>query len=323
MPDMITDMMHQPKTVDELLLEFKSNKQKDDLSNIKFIGMGEEKDIYNITAPFLDNGERYIAGRVESRDSEDSRVLFFQKTEEGWKAATDMPVFILQDPFAVKVKGQLVFGGVEVFDDAERPGTLNYRTVFYKGTSISNLKLFAKGPERMKDIRICGLLDGRILVMTRPQGALGGRGKIGYIIIDSLEDLNPEMIQKAKILQNQFILQEWGGCNELHLLSGTKVGILSHIAKYGAKGERHYYATAFCFDYEKETYSQMRIIAVRDNFADGPAKREDLTDVIFSGGLVRDKNLAHLYCGVSDTQGHTITIDDPFIPFETEDNITS
>ena len=39
----------------------------------------------------------------------------------------------------------------------------------------------------------------------------------------------------------------------------------------------------------------------------------DLIDVIFSGGLERNKNKkAMLYCGVSDAEGHRIEIDDPF-----------
>ena len=57
----------------------------------------------------------------------------------------------------------------------------------------------------------------------------------------------------------------------------------------------------------------MKIIAMRCNFQDGPSKRPDLEDVIFSGGLVRlEGGKARLYCGVSDAEGHMITIDDPF-----------
>lgn len=168
----------------------------------------------------------------------------------------------------------------------------------------------------MKDIRLCQLEDNRILVMTRPQGEIGGRGKVAYTIISTLDDLNIESIEQAKILEKQFLPEEWGGCNELHLLKNGKVGVLSHIAKYDEKGDRHYYSTAFCFDYHTGEYSPMKIIAIRNNFQEGPSKRPDLKDVIFSGGLIRKNGKADLFCGVSDAQGHMITISDPFMSFE-------
>lgn len=317
MTKIIQDLEHKAISVDKMLLEFENGKTRDLFSKIKFTGIEEGKDIYNITAPFCDGDKTYIAGRVEARDSEDSQVVFFLKQEDEFALDRDIEPLQLQDPFIAKVQDKWILGGVEIFDDVEKPGQLNYRTIFYQGDSIQNLKPFAKGPDRMKDIRLCDLKDGRILVMTRPQGEVGGRGKIGYTIIHNLEELGIESICQAKLLENQFLPEEWGGCNELHLLSEGKVGILSHVAKYGKEGERHYYSTAFCFNYEEGTYSPMKIIAVRANFAEGPAKREDLEDVIFSGGLLRNNGKAELYCGVSDAEGHKITIEDPFLVFMT------
>lgn len=306
----------QPKSVDQMLLEFQEKNFRDNSSLICFKGIKDGKDIYNITAPFESDGKKYIAGRVEARDSEYSEIIFFQQEEDGWEAQKDMEPLQLQDPFITRISHELVLGGVEVFEDEEKPGSLNYRTVFYKGSSIRNLERFAKGPDRMKDIRLCELEDGKILVMTRPQGAIGGRGKVAYTIIDSLEELNIENIENATVLEKQFLPEEWGGCNELHLLKNGKIGILSHIAKYDEEENRHYYSTAFCFDYTTGKYSPMKIIAIRDNFQEGPSKRDDLKDVIFSGGLVRKDGVAQLYCGVSDAQGHMITIRDPFVFFE-------
>lgn len=316
MNNLFKDEAVKARTVDELLLEFSKVEIQVDSSLIKFQGVDNGKDIYNITAPFKDGGQWYIAGRVEARDSEDSEVIFFRRTADGWMAETDIAPLKLQDPFVAVIDGLLVLGGVEVFADQEHPGQLNYRTIFYKGPSIRALNPFAKGPDRMKDIRLCQLPDQRILVMTRPQGDIGGRGQIGYIMIDSLADLNPETIANAVILKNQFIPEEWGGCNELHRLGNGLIGVLGHIAKYDDAGDRHYYATAFCFNAANGTYSPMKIIAVRDNFADGPSKRPDLRDVIFSGGLIRQGRQAQLYCGVSDVEGHVITISDPFLSFE-------
>lgn len=307
------------RTCRQLLLEFANLNFKDNSSKIHFSGVDSGKDVYNITAPFVSGGKYYIAGRVESRDSEHSQVFFFEKSGDVWAADKTIAPLKLQDPFAAHIGGELIVGGVEIFDDEENPGQLNYRTIFFRGRDLRSLKRFANGPDRMKDIRLGQLSDGRILVMTRPQGTIGGRGKVGYIIINSLEELDVQHINGANILENQFVAQEWGGCNELHVLNNGKVGILSHIAMYDEEGNRHYYASCFCFNPENGEYSPMKLIAVRSNFADGPSKRPDLADVIFSGGLVRGENKkAQLYCGAGDAEGHTITIDDPFAEWENE-----
>lgn len=305
------------RTCDELLLEFSNLNFKSSSSRICFKDVEAGKDVYNITAPFETENGMYIAGRVEARDSENSQVFFFKQCEDGWTADCHIKPLLLQDPFVSKIDGMYVVGGVEIFDDEENPGQLNYRTCFYKGKTLESLEYFAKGPDRMKDIRLCQLEDGKILVMTRPQGSVGGRGKIGFTVINSLDELDIVHILQAKILENQFIPEEWGGSNELHRLKNGKIGVLSHIAKYDENGDRHYYATCFCFDYKSGEYSPMKMIAVRGNFQDGPSKRPDLKDVIFSGGLVRlGGGRAQLYCGVSDAEGHTITINDPFLSYE-------
>lgn len=313
------------RSCEELLLEFKNLNFKDNSSSLTFTGTEADKDVYNITAPFLFEGSLYIAGRVEARAEEHSRAVFFRQENESWRADPTIPALTLQDPFVTTIDGLYVVGGVEIFEDEENPGHLNYRTIFYKGSSLRTLERFANGPDKMKDIRLCQLEDGRILVMTRPQGTevvndrikVGGRGTIGYTVIQSLDELTADRIRGAELLEHQFIPEEWGGCNELFLLKNGKIGVLSHIARYDGAGDRHYYSTAFCFDCQTGEYSPMKMIAVRANFQDGPSKRPDLKDVIFSGGLIRKEDgKAELYCGVSDTEGHRIVIDDPFLPYE-------
>ena len=160
------------RTCRELLLEFNEDKIQVNSSKLKFSVKQTEKDVYNITAPFAADGKTWIAGRVEDRDSEYSRIGFFEERDGEWVEA-DREEFCLQDPFVTRIGGKLVLGGVEVFDDRENPGHLNYRTVFYSGNGVLDLSRFAVGPDRMKDIRLCELEDGRILVFTRPQGETG------------------------------------------------------------------------------------------------------------------------------------------------------
>ncbi|PLR75865.1 hypothetical protein CU633_18465 [Bacillus sp. V3-13] len=170
---------------------------------------------------------------------------------------------------------------------------------------------------RLFNCRLAELQDGSIGVFTRPQGEKGGRGKIGFTKIGSLDDLTVAAINDAPLLQDQFIEEEWGGANEIHLLKNGLLGVLGHIASFDEEGNRHYYPMSFVFDPESGNFSDIELIAVRDNFLDGPSKRPDLVDVVFSGGLVRnEEGTAKLYAGISDAEAQILTIKDPFVRFE-------
>ncbi|MCD9024619.1 DUF1861 family protein [Cohnella silvisoli] len=282
-----------------------------------FSGVGT-RDVYNISAPFMDNGELVIAGRVEIRDNEASEVMFFVRRKGEWVPRNGAPVFALQDPFFTFIRGELVFGGVEVYFDGDDPHYVtSWRTVFYRGHSINDLEPFAKGPLTMKDIRLVGLENGRIGVFTRPMMVDGARALIGYTEIGELEGLTEEVISSARLLKHQFLPEEWGGANEAHLLSGGMIGVLGHIACMEENNIRHYYPMVFAYDPAHHRYSPVKLIATRSMFPDGPAKRPDLEDVIFSGGLIRNKDgTASLYAGVSDAEAHVIVIPDPFLEYE-------
>ncbi|MDQ0974645.1 hypothetical protein QFZ31_004523 [Neobacillus niacini] len=304
------------KTCEQLLEEFNSNSQPANAERIVFTGIGE-KDVYNICAPFEDEGELVIAGRVESRDSEHSHVYFFVERNGKWVPRENAPVLELQDPFFTRIAGELIVGGVQIFPHPINAGQLGWRTVFYKGQSIAGLQEFAKGPDGMKDLRLVELKDGSIGVLTRPQGEKGGRGKIGWTRISSLAELTLDVINEAPLLEDQFIDEQWGGANEPHLLANGLVGVLGHIASFDEEGNRHYYPMVFALDPETGDISDMKLIATRSNFLPGPSKRPDLEDVVFSGGLVRrpDRS-ADIYAGISDAEAQKITIVDPFLQYE-------
>ena len=307
------------KTCRALLEELRYAEQPFKVEKLVFTGVGE-RDVYNISAPFEDEGELVIAGRVESRGSEHSEVYFFVQRDGKWTPREGAPVFALQDPFVSKIHGHLVFGGVQIFPHPTIEGTLSWRTVFYRGKNVASLKEFAKGPDGMKDIRLVELKDGSIGVFTRPQGEKGGRGKIGFTRIASLDDLTAEVIKSAPLLNNQFIDKEWGGVNELHLLANGLVGVLGHIAYLDKEGNRHYYPMVFVLNPDTMETSNIELIATRSHFLEGPAKRPDLVDVVFSGGLIRKKDgTADLYAGISDAEAQKITIVDPFIKYERQE----
>lgn len=263
------------KPCTDLLIEFEAKKLNISGEKLTFIGT-KGKDVYNITKPFEDDGELIIAGRVESRDSEESEVNFFREIDGNWVKVEKNITLELQDPFVTKISGELVLGGVETYPNLALKGSLGYRTIFHRGKDVNDLKRFSVGPEFMKDIRLLELSPNKILVFNRPQGAIGGRGKIAFTIIHSLDELNAEVISNA----------EWGGSNELHLLNNGLIGVLGHVSCFDKIMDKHYYAMAFAFNPETKEVSPIKLIATRKNFKPGEFKRKDIIDVIFSEDLL-------------------------------------
>lgn len=282
---------------------------------LSFMGVGT-RDVYNLTAPFKANfrsqEHEILAARVELRESEDSETIFFEKAGEHWRPLAGTPVWKLQDPFFSKVEGELIIGGVQTF--AQTDGGTGYYTVFYRGKDLADLKPFARGPNGMKDIRLLEASSGKIVVLTRPQGKIGGRGKIAVTVIDDLESLGPDSIGKATVLEGLFSPEQWGGVNELHRLKDGRIGVLGHIAMFDTAGNRHYYPMAFTLDAVTHQRSPMKILLRRSQLPPGASKRPDLADVLFSGGLVRGENgTAVLYVGAGDAEAYRVAIPDPFI----------
>jgi hypothetical protein len=265
-------------------------------------------------------GRPVIAGRVESRDVELSEIVFFTGVNEDWQPVPNARTFAgLQDPCIAFIGGELILGGVR-FPVALADGSIIWRMEFYRGTSLNNLKLFLVGPDKMKDIRLVELADEQIGVLTRPQGEKGGRGKIGYFTAANLEAINAEAIQAAPLFERQCREEEWVGSNEAHLLQNGLVGVLGHIAYFDASQHRHYYAMVFSVDPRTGRATAPQIIARRSDFPPGPAKRPDLVDVMFSGGLVRHGNgTATLYAGLSDAEAGYVLLGDPLVTLENLD----
>lgn len=273
-----------------------------------------DKDVYNITAPFNWLGKVYIAGRVERRDSELAEIRFFEKiVDNHFRLVENTAVLALQDPFITFVQGELILGGVEVFPKETDLTKLDWRTNLYRVESLNKVEKILSGPVGMKDLRIKELADRRILVLTRPQGDKGGRGKIGATVINNLSELTNEKIAAAPLLRRNFAGEEWGGGNEIHLLENGKVGVLGHIACFDEAGDRHYYSLSFQLNEDFTEIEQEKIIAERADFAPSEPKRPDLADVVFSGGLIRKSDgYAELYAGIGDANAQKIIIPDPF-----------
>lgn len=299
-----------------LLEEFHSKEFPYESEILEFTGTGE-RDVYNISHPFNIGGKTVIAGRVEKRNEwAKSNVVFFEKFPSSWKKIDGAPVLNLEDAFATKLDDETILGGVEVYTENNRfnSNEIGYRTVFYRGKDLHSLEKFATGPDKMKDIRLVPLSSGKIGVCTRPQGGEHGRGQIGSLEIHRVEEINEENILKAKIIEELFAFNQWGGANELHVLKDGKIGILGHIAYEDENNYKHYYAMTFVYDPITHQASPIKLLATRKNFPAGHAKMPQLEDVVFPGGLVRHENgYATLYAGLSDAQAGCITLPDPFL----------
>ncbi len=301
----------------ELLRNFAAGPGPIECGKIQFGGV-QDRDVYNIGAPFWFRGENLIAGRVEPRTTEHATIMFFcREGDNVWRPRPGAPTFEgLQDPCVSLIEGELVMGGVRypiLLDD----GRIIWRMDFYRGRTIERLEHFLTGPDGMKDIRLAGLPDGRVALFSRPHCGPGYRGRIGFTVVDRLVQLDADVIAAAPILSGQFTDTEWGGVNEAHPLRDGRLGLLGHIAWMESGEIRHYYAMAFAIDPQTGRTDPVRIIATRSQFPNGPAKRADLVDVIFAGGLVRHwDGTATLFAGLSDAEAGYARIPDPMASLE-------
>jgi len=280
-------------------------------------------DVYNPSIPFESAGRTVIAGRVESRDSEKSRTVFFELQGDVWSPIPGTPELPLQDPFVSFFRDGLVVGGVNVEWNGNE--LVEYHTDFYKGSDVFHLERFLSGPTFMKDIRLLERPDGRVAVFSRPQGQpmldrYGCIAKIGFAVAGSLAEVTTRFIDEAPLLEGHFLPDEWGSCNQLYNLKNGLIGVIGHES-WGEPVDGvftiHYYSMAFAIDPETRGMTPSKVIASRDCFPAGPQKDKRSQDVVFTSGIVRREGQPSvLYCGLSDCQVGRLVIEDPFLAYE-------
>jgi Protein of unknown function (DUF1861) len=318
-----------PKTIDQLLLAMPAPELYIPKARIlNFVTAeaqrGEEIDVYNITAPFSYDGERYIAGRTEKHDDEaSSQTRFYKHNQEDdtWVQDETMPVLGLQDPFVTRLNDKWIVGGVKTHPRNDGSGQLNWETHIYATDDLhridSDTKPTLVGPSHMKDIRLLQLQNGKILIATRPHGEKGGLGKAGLVTVGDISEINAGMLQDAPIIEGLFADQhnEWGGINELYELDDGTIGALGHIARFDSRRHREYYAMTCRLDPENLCVQDEKIIASSDYWPGHRFKRPDLEKVHFPGGMIINGELAMIYGGVGDASpGEVQDYPSPFWP---------
>jgi hypothetical protein len=289
-----------------LLKEHRTHNITKNPKKLTFLGF-DNYDIYNPSATFEANGKTMIVARVEKRDSEISKAIFFYNKNGKFIQDKSLKTYDLQDPFITKINGYFIFGGTSVtfLDD----GSAKWFTKIMYGKSLDALTLLVNGPKNMKDVRLVELKDGKIGIFSRPQGEKGGRGKIGFTKVNHFEDVTPEVIEHAPLI-DMFSDDEWGGANDAIALDDKHLYVLGHIANFDLEGNRHYYAMTFVLNMDDLTYKDLKIIAERKDFINGPTKRKDLIDVIFSGGISYIDGTKVLYVGTSDCEVQSVELHD-------------
>lgn len=282
---------------------------------LRFAGV-DGRDVYNVSAPFrAPDGAVLLAGRVEDRADERSETVLFARDDAGtWCPVPGAARPALQDPFVFGHAGVPHLGGVEVVEAVGPDGdpTARYRTVVLRLADLARPEPAFTGPWGMKDLRFADLPDGRLAVLTRPQGGPDGRGRIGLAVVDSLAALTIADIEEAPRLERLFRPDEWGGVNQAVVLPDGTLGLLGHVARFDTAGDRHYYPMAFRLDPATLRHTAPELLFERRDLPPGSAKRPDLADVVFPGALVPAPGGVTAYCGVGDAEAYEVDLPAPF-----------
>ena len=292
--------------------KFETDKNIYASKKLTFIGV-EGYDVYNCSIPFEYNNERYIFGRVERRTewARSWSYLFKHEGNDIYRKVENSMIYHIEDPYIAVIKNEFVLGGTSVLrmnNEIE-----SYRAYFYRGTDLMNLYYFTTGPIHMKDIRLVQIA-GKIGVFSRPNGV------VGFTLINSLDELNADVIMNAKLIDNMFDGGEWGSCNQAYLLDSGYIGIIGHKCyKYKVEEDKDmnaYLNVSFVYDYKNNEILDEKIIGTRTCYPDGETKKFITRDSAFTSGIVmREDNKCDLYSGINDIEEGIATIDYPFAGF--------
>ena len=278
---------------------------------------------YNATPPLWlrVGGEmrRVVAARVEAFDDlAHSRVMFFEmKSATLYELIEDAPVFYGEDPSIVTINGEIVLLTVNVV--AKRNNDYAIKTEIRRAGDVLELwKPWRSMPG--KDNRLIPVDNGeRLVVLTRPEGVVGGLGKMAMLEIESLDALTHKRLREAKIITMPIGDGEWVGPNEGHDIAvSNQVGILGHVALsdgVGKTGSKTYFSVFWWVDRETGKVVDTIPLALRKDFpmlTETDAKLSELRNVFYPTGLTF-QDLVLLHGGLEDVAQGYVPINNPKI----------
>ena len=281
-------------------------------NKLNFKGVGDFS-VYNPSASFNYLGREYIFGRVEKKEEKsNSWVILFKKIDSFWEPEFKFKSLKLEDPFIAFIDNKFFLEGTEVKKRIFSK-KVKFRGVFYSGKDVFSLERFFEGPWGMKDIRLTQLDSNKIGVFTRPMGGKFKRGRIGFNVINSLNELTIKAINEAEIIKIPFSEDEWTGVNDIIILNKKLLGILAHVAcSRGKFKEKFYYPASFCFDISEKKAFNFKILFTRANLPFGWSKNPLLYNVVFPGGITKQKKEFKISAGVGDYEAYEIVLKNPF-----------
>ena len=304
-------------------------------SLLKVHGIKSGEIAYN-PAVIIQKNIKIIAARVESLDSHwldpnlyDPHVIFFTQRNNVLVPIPDTPVFHkLEDPWATWLSGlngkrQLLFGGVKVDFNGKIPVIT---TQLYLAPSVQELDVDNPIAEIrcMKDVRVAQLQTGKIAVFTRPIVDKAFPGRIGFTIINNIQDIEKAIVY-AKLLKFNLGENARIGANEAYAITKTEstgtvkelVHVFCHVATTDPikqkkneifdfeKGPIHYAGYQFELDPNNpyDDIITLHKIADRSDFPinNKSSKGERYDDVIFPGGTGGPKETLY-FAGVEDAR---------------------
>lgn len=310
-------------TYDDKKKSFEKEGKIYESTKLKFSGVGYT--VYNCSIPFYYKGKTYIYGRVEKFDEwmRSWVMMFMQTGKDEYTLVKDSMIYQLEDPYISIIDNKIIMGGTHVKLKSTKLDT--YYGYFYEqkqGNDIFDLHYFTSGPDRMKDIRLVQMKN-KIGVFSRPayteqiKAKYGSDAVVGFAIINNLYELNDDVIKNAEIIPDMFGEGEWGGANQCYYLDTGLIGIIAHKSyRYVDEDDimqACYTNVAYIMDPEKRKILDEKIIATRGSYPDGPVKKPNLKDCVFTSGIVmREDGKADLYSGISDCEEGRVVIDYPF-----------
>lgn len=312
-------MVNNVKPIEELISNHETSKIIYNRGLLEFDVNGY--DVYNCSLPFEYEGKIYVWGRVEKReDWATSLTMLFEKSESGkFVRKAGVEALPIEDPFMVKIHGEYVLGGSHVVK--EKGLIKTYYMYFYRGKSPFALKYFTTGPDYMKDIRLVELEDGRIGLFSRPRcqaiiDEYGTESQIGFTIVDSLDDIDAEVIENAEYIPGIFAPKEWGGINQAISFGDGQIGLIGHQSyNLYQEGVEYpvYVNTALVYDYINKRIFDKKVIGVREDYPPTESKLKTLCKCAFTTGiLLKNDDTVELYSGLSDVGEGVIEIPNPF-----------
>ena len=273
------------------------------------------------------NGKNIIAVRVENLESYwfdrkryDPHIMFFERVGDSLEPIPDAPVFHqYEDPWSTWITGpdgqpQLLFGGVKI--DYGGP-KLVITTQIHMAGSVQELDphhpvAVVRG---MKDVRLAETSTGKLAVFTRPTRGKGFPGRIGFTMIDRIQDLE-KSVKGAHLLKFDLDKKTRIGANEVFAVKNS-LHVFCHLATADPikrQGKEiinfeqstiHYAGYEFNLDPNPPFAAviPLRKIADRSDFPanDKFGKGERFKDVIFPGGT-GGPDLTEFYTGVEDAR---------------------